>query len=166
MGYSPRGREEYDMTGQQVERVPWGPELHLKEVKQPLPCCSAPHCPYPPLPQEVRLGMTVAGSGPSPLALDSRCWESTRWFLPCHGISTPGTQQVPGCYPQRTAQNGWGTLGRFFAGPGCDVRGPGSLTRKLLASPPGLGSFAWCCALTSHRKRMLVLDAPLRPLLT
>ena len=115
VGYSPQGRKEYDMTGQQLERVPWGPELHLKEMKQSLPYCSVPHCPYPPLPQEVRLGMTVAGSGPSPLALDSRCWESRRWFLPCYGISTPGTQQVPGYYPQRTAQNGWGTLGRFFA---------------------------------------------------
>ena len=59
--------------------------------------------------------MTGGESGPSPHALGSRCWESKRWFPPCYAISTPSTQQVPGCYPQRTAQSGWGTLGWFFA---------------------------------------------------
>ena len=166
VGYSPWGRKEYDTTEQQLERAPWGPELHLKEMKLSLPHYSVPHCPHPPTSPEAGPDMTGAGSGPSPHALGSRCQESRRWFPPCYGISTPGTQQVPGCYPQRTAQRGCRTLGRFFAWPGCGVRGPGPLIPKLLASPPGLVSFAWCCALTSHRKRMLVLDAPLGPLPT
>ena len=96
-------------------RAPWGPELHLKEMKLSLPHYSVPHCPHPPTSPEAGPDMTGAGSGPSPHALGSRCQESRRWFPPCYGISTPGTQQVPGCYPQRTAQRGCRTLGRFFA---------------------------------------------------
>ena len=52
VGYSPWGRKEYDTTEQQLERAPWGPELHLKEMKLSLPHYSVSHCPHPPLSQK------------------------------------------------------------------------------------------------------------------